>query len=206
MTVTRARSSLPKSWRGYSTRWLDVVSAICAATALVLLVLPWAVPTTMRAPEGSGTSSPGVRTTALAHSLTTVTAGPGENAAIEVVVNGNVFSATRHAPLTEFVVPGQSGLEVVPMMTAMPVTGAMPSEGDVLPRLSAIVAMNGERLALLQFVASDGAPRLYRINDVHAGYRVVRIDSTRVVLAGRAGTRVLRLSPRPAPDSLKKLP
>jgi len=128
---------------------------------------------------------------------------------VAVVVADNVFSATRRAPTVRFMVPGQ---DAVPGMS--PANALMQSPGaatgdrpaDALPRLSAIVAANGERRALLQFVASDGAPRLYRVNDVHAGYRIVRIDSDRVVLASRAGTRTLRLSQRAIPDSLENLP
>jgi hypothetical protein len=91
------------------------------------------------------------------------------------------------------------------MIGAMEPMGSA-SADDSLPRLSGIIADGGERRALLQLVAADGAPRLYRIGDVHAGYRVVRIGPDQVVLASRAGTRTLRLSQRAAPDSLEKTP
>jgi hypothetical protein len=50
--------------------------------------------------------------------------------------------------------------------------------------------------------ASDGHATLYRAGDVHAGYRIIRIEADYVVLAHRAGTRTLRLSDR-RQDSLE---
>ena len=77
---------------------------------------------------------------------------------------------------------------------------------DSFPHLSGIVAINGERRALLQFIAADESPKLFRVTDSHAGYRIVQIGSDFVVLASRAGTRTLRLSRGAPPDSLEKLP
>ena len=125
---------------------------------------------------------------------------------VGAIVSGNVFSPTRRAPVSRFVAPGQVNAGSVPAyVSPMAATVTADSAAERLPRLSAIVAMNGERLALLQLVA-DGSPRLYRLNEVHAGYRIVRIDSTLVVITSRAGTRTLRLSPRAVPDTLEKLP
>ena len=124
---------------------------------------------------------------------------------IAVIVNGNVFSATRKAPRTRFMPPN----ERVPAVGPNPTYDALPpvvASSDSLPMLSGIVSINGERQALLQMSASDEAPKLYRINESHAGYRVVQIGPDMVVLASRAGTRTLRLSHRAPPDSLEKQP
>lgn len=128
---------------------------------------------------------------------------------VAAVVDGNVFSATRRAPRSRFVVPGQelAGNTSVMLGTMEPAVGdSSAGEADVYPRLSGIVGASGERRALLQLRAADGAPRLYRVGEVHAGYRVVRIDTTLVVLSSRAGMRTVRLSPRVTPDSLEMMP
>jgi hypothetical protein len=128
---------------------------------------------------------------------------------LATVVSGNVFSATRRAPRTRFVVPGQEAAAPANVMagTMEPTAGDSLAGGtEVYPRLSGIVGASGERRALLQLNAADGAPRLYRVGDVHAGYRVVRIDPASVVLSSRTGTRTVRLSPRVTPDSLEMMP
>ena len=190
-----------------STRWLDVVAATCTAAA-VLLLLRLMVPTSMEFNADSRNDAARAATAIPARSSSPPPAmpGPGMDSLIAVVVNGNVFSATRRAPTVRFAVPGQTAADIAPMTASMSPAAPGDSEGNGLPRLSAIVAMNGERRALLQFVASDGAPRLYRVNDVHRGYRIVRIDSNAVVVASRAGTRTLRLSQRAAPDTLENRP
>lgn len=191
--------------RIHPTRWLDALSALCAVAAVVLLLLP----TPRDVPPNATTTPNADPTDRSAPTVSAVAfAEPRADSLMAVVVNGNVFSATRRAPSSRFVVPGQ-GLDIPtpPVAYAPPAGGAMrDTAADPLPRLSAIVAMNGERRALLQFVASDVSPRLYRLNDVHAGYRIVRIESDHVVLASRSGTRTLRLSQRATPDTLKNPP
>lgn len=191
-----------------STRWLDIVAATCTAAALLLLLLLLMVPTSME--FNADSLNDAARTApvipARASNPPPAMPGPGMDSLISIVVNGNVFSATRRAPTVRFVVPGQTALDMAPMTASMSPAASGDGEGNGLPRLSAIVAMDGERRALLQFVVSDGAPRLYRVNDVHSGYRIVRIDSNAVVVASRAGTRTLRLSQRAAPDTLEKRP
>lgn len=189
-------------------RWLDWMSVACAAIAVVLLVLPSvgslvAVQPDMSRPAGTMPATPATS----AVPVISITPSPGDSL-VALVVNGNVFSATRRAPRVRFVVPGQSTGDYSPMSgVAIPDSAMMGGPAvDALPRLTAIVAMNGERRALLQLTASDGAPRLYRINDVHAGYRIVRIESDHVVLASRAGTRTLRLAQRATPDTLENFP
>jgi hypothetical protein len=130
---------------------------------------------------------------------------------ITLIVNGNVFSATRKAPVTRFLPPNERAAnERAAAVDASPDYGAMkaaPVTDDSLPALSGIVAINGERQALLQMTAADEAPKLYRINESHGGYRVVQIGPDMVILASRSGTRTLRLArSAPPPDSLEKQP
>ena len=188
----------------HPTRWLDVVSVSVAAIALVLLVMPSEIDLT--ADSSIAARRPSTSASGLSETRAPAIAMSGQDSLVGLVVNGNVFSSTRRAPVTRFVVPGQTAMDVTPTMPGMAPAGADVGEEDALPRLSAIVALNGEPRALLQFAASDGAPRLYRVNDERAGYRVVRIETDRVVLASRAGTRTLRLSQRATPDSPEKLP
>ncbi len=207
MSAARKAPSLPTLRRVHPTRWLDVVSVSVAVIALLLLLLK-DMPFSMELTTDSTSAArrPSTSAFGLSNMPASTIAMSGQDSLVGLVVNGNVFSATRRAPVTRFVVPGQTAMDANPTMPGIPPAGAEVSEEDAMPRLSAIVALNGERLALLQFAASDGAPRLYRVNDMRAGYRVVRIETDRVVLASRAGTRTLRLSQRATPDAPEKLP
>jgi hypothetical protein len=112
-------------------------------------------------------------------------------------IGGNVFSASRTAPTTAFVMPGQS-------LGATTLDGSVADSVMVpgsLPRLSGIVSTGGERRALVQFSERDGAPRLYRVGEGASGFRIQRIGTDVVVLSGRAGVRTLRLVPPSARDS-----
>jgi hypothetical protein len=117
-------------------------------------------------------------------------------------IGGNVFSASRAAPTTAFVMPGQS---LAPTMLngnvadSVMVPGSLAS--DSLPRLSGIVSTGGERRALVQFSDRDGAPRLYRVGEGASGFRIQRIGVDAVVLSSRTGVRTLRLLPPSARDS-----
>ncbi len=202
MSAARKAPSLPTLRRVHPTRWLDVVSVSVGVIALLLQIMPWGMELTADSPTAARRRS--TSASGLSEIRAPTIAMSGQDSLVGLVVNGNVFSSTRRAPVTRFVVPGQTAMDITPMMPGMPPADV--GEEDALPRLSAIVALDGERRALLQFAASDGAPRLYRVNDERAGYRVVRIETDRVVLASRAGTRTLRLSQRATPDSPEKLP
>jgi hypothetical protein len=93
-------------------------------------------------------------------------------------------------------------------LAALSEPGPVPADSteQTMPHLSGIVAEQGERRALLQLVAADGGPRLYREGDVHAGFRILRIGADHVVLSSRTGSRTVRLSPRVTPDSLEMKP
>lgn len=189
-----------------STRLLDIFAAVCATVAVLLLV--WPTPSgevataSAREPSARG-SAPALPTEPAA--LVAEPARPEGDSLIAVIVNGNVFSPTRTAPRTRFVPPTERAM-VVESPSGYGASAPAPASGDSLPMLSGIVSINGERQALLQMTAADEAPKLYRVGESHAGYRVVRISSDLVLLASRAGTRTLRLSHRAPPDSLEKQP
>jgi len=205
MTMRPSSSTL----RVRSTRVLDIFAAVCATVAVLLLV--WPTPTGVvpsaaaREPGRSPTSASTARVAADPPALVPEAPGNESDSLIAVIVNGNVFSATRKAPRVRFLPPGERAAVVeAPPGYGMPSPAV--ASNDSLPMLSGIVAINGERQALLQMTAADESPKLYRINESHAGYRVVQIGPDMVVLASRAGTRTLRLSHRAPPDSLEKHP
>ena len=139
---------------------------------------------------------------------------------LATIVRGDVFSATRQAPRSRFVVPGQPDPSDAAAMAGTAMAGTAMSgtatssgdaavadtSGDAMPRVFGIITMSGERRALLQLAPSDAVPRLYRAGDAHAGYRVVRVEADRVILSSSTGSRTLRLSSRATPDSLENLP
>ena len=149
---------------------------------------------------------------------------------LATIVRGDVFSATRQAPRSRFVVPGQPDPSDAAAMAGTAMAGTAmagtamagtakagtatssgdaavaDTSGDAMPRVFGIITMSGERRALLQLAPSDAVPRLYRAGDAHAGYRVVRVEADRVILSSSTGSRTLRLSSRATPDSLENLP
>lgn len=199
-----------RAWRPGATRRLlpivDALSIACVALATLLLV--W--PSTPDVPNANAAQVPTDREPAMAVPSRAATA-PGADSLIAVVVNGNVFSATRRAPASRFVVPGSAEAASAEAASAAAASMTSPSEsagasatvGDSMPRLTGIVTHDGERQALLQLTADDGVPRLYRRGESHAGYRIERIGADFVVLASRSGTRTLRLMSRATPDSLE---
>ena len=198
----------PSVRRVRSARVLDVFAAVCVIVAVLLFVWPTpsgSVPAAAAREPARSPASPALPPITAEPAALLPDAGNESDSLIAVIVNGNVFSATRRAPRTRFLPPNEQAMvaESPPAYGAS--TIADPSR-DSLPALSGIVAVDGERRALLQMVASDEAPRLYRVNETHAGYRVVQIGPDMVVLASRAGTRTLRLSRSAPPDSLEKQP
>ncbi len=119
------------------------------------------------------------------------------------VIRGNIFSATRHAPTVPFSAPGRDGSMGAATIVAS--SSVASADSSTWPRLSGIVVVSGERRALMQLLQSDGVPQLYRVGDTHGGMRVERVGADFVVLSSRSGTRTLRLSSHPAPDSLQHI-
>jgi hypothetical protein len=191
-------------------RVLDVATIGLLVAAAVVWFWPVSLPGGAAVPGGSERGAPTPVPDAVAPGTpASVARIVSTDSLVVAVVDGNVFSATRRAPRSRFVVPGREpvGNSTVMLGTMEPAAGdSAAGEPEEYPRLSGIVGASGERRALLQLRAADGAPRLYRVGEMHAGYRVVRIDSTLVVLSSRTGMRTVRLSPRVTPDSLEMMP
>lgn len=209
----------PRTRSARALRWVDVLSASVLVLALGLLGWPLVRPTTVM--PKTGIAGDDAAAAARASARASAPASTPATSSVPVVdmaradslaqraVAANVFSASRRAPVSRFVMPGQPSSvspTMVPSMLPDSTADAATLTGEVFPRLTGIVVMNGERLALLQLSANDGSPRLYRAGEQHGRVRVVRIEATHVLLSGPAGSRVLRLDARATPDSLEILP
>jgi hypothetical protein len=173
---------------------------VCALIAVALLVWPSTpdVASANAAVPGSSANTAGVPLAA------PPTTRAGADTLIAVVVNGDLFSASRRAPTSAFSAPGlRTGTDMPTAMTAPRADSLTMAADDSLPRLTGIVMLNGEHQALLQLTAADAVPRLYRVGDVRGGMRIVRIAEGVVVIASGHGTRTLRLSTHAVPDSLE---
>jgi hypothetical protein len=202
-------SDLPRTdSRVRAMRWLNGVTAVLltAAAALWLVIaLPGNRVSTDTVTAKTANAAPGAPS-ADVPSLALESGSAASDSLVDVVVRNNLFSATRRAPSARFVAPAEvSGASTAAPSDSVGRVNAAASDDASFPRLSGIVTASGDARALLQMAASDGAPQLYRVGDVHAGVRVVRIAPDLVVLATRAGTRILRLSSHAPPDSLENL-
>ncbi|MCU0635988.1 MAG: hypothetical protein MUE41_14025 [Gemmatimonadaceae bacterium] len=167
------------------------VATLCVASAAGIAVLP------------ASASVPPLPRAAFDSALAIATPDLGQvDAQVSTMVSQNIFSASRSAPATRWSPPG---LETAPPPdmpaiepTASPsVTADSTMVSDEVPALYGTVVGEGAPRALLRLAPSDVAPRLYAVGERHGGWRVVSIDQRRVVLAGSAGTRTLRLPERP---------
>lgn len=188
----------PTNWRGY--RALDLVSGVCGAAALVLLLLPASTtvaPDTVHvaaSADASAESSTGGSTTM----RVTV------DSLARTIVRTNAFSASRREPRARFVAPGSEPTPPAPAFE--PGSDAFaPADIDAGPKLFGIVSVGGAPRALLQLRSSAEPPRLLGVGESFGGVRVVRIAGDRVVISSSSGTRTLRLS-RVVSDSSENVP
>ncbi|MCC6241340.1 MAG: hypothetical protein IT353_00785 [Gemmatimonadaceae bacterium] len=178
--------------------WDRVTMALVLASAAILV---WPAP---RATLPARTVDPASRDSASQEAVRTVPPSPMAvvDSLVAIAIRGNVFSATREAPRVAFVMPGQTlAMQMTDAGVADSVLALGTVERDSFPRLSGIVSTAGERRALMQLNAREGAPHLYRVGEGASGFRVLRIGADAVVLTSRAGTRTLRLASPPSPDS-----
>jgi hypothetical protein len=168
---------------------LSALSLLAAATAWWLPASPTVRPVPSGVPDS-------VVATVVAPTART-------DEAIGTVIAQNIFSATRSAPASRWSAPGLdlSPTPEPPVMDTL--AAALPSGDstltDVVPALYGTMVGESPRRALLRLDPTDPAPRLFAVGDRQGGWRVVAIDARRVVLAGRSGTRTLRL-PEPGAD------
>ncbi|MCU0647706.1 MAG: hypothetical protein MUF00_06905 [Gemmatimonadaceae bacterium] len=163
---------------------LAVVGAVAAAG---VALLPASVTVAAAPPMASDSARAGE----IAHTAAVDTL-------VTVVIDENIFSATRRAPATRWSAPGLDTAPPPDMpATDSAVSTMLPADSaalaDPVPALYGTVVGDGAPRALLRLSPNDGAPRLYGIGDRHGGWRVVAISPRRVVLASRDGSRTVRL-------------
>jgi hypothetical protein len=147
---------------------------------------------------------------------------PVADAALEeAVARTNVFSASRTPPRVRYVPPeagseaGEVGMSpgagLAPDVAAPP---ASPRGPDDAPQFYGTVIGPGGARALLRLDDRVPGAQLYAAGERAGGWRVVRVEADRVVLAGGGGRVTLRL-PRPGrpraadsipPDSTPRAP
>jgi hypothetical protein len=160
-----------------------LVAPARAGTAVLPVVLP---------PVGSADAEPVVMDTVLRESI----------------VDANIFSLSRRRPARRTVPTTTTsladtlaslGVSLSDTSTTMPDgsdSGVVASAPDRVPRLYGIVEGADGARALLRLDRTMPGAMLYREGEGASVYRVRRIESDRVVLAGPRGSLVLRLTPR----------
>jgi hypothetical protein len=192
-------------------RLLDGVTVVALLAAFVLYALPvqpaqphaTAVASTDAVPSAQSFEA----AAASAQQLASYASSASENATR--VVNANILSGTRRAPVSRYVSPDAVPTAdfsmpsvFAPSPTATASDGAT-AEAEV-PALYGIINANGTWRALLKLEESDAGPVLLAEGDRRGSYRVVSIRSNVVVVAGGSGQRTLRLSRSATGDSTGK--
>ena len=167
---------------GVTPRLLYLVAAVLVVSGAVLLVIP------------VGETAPASLTVLPADSTPFPANRRADSNAVRMV-RANLFSATRQAPRSRFVLPGQ---ELTPDLTAVVPTATVMSDDVVL---QGVVMLDGVSRALMRFSGADSVPKLVQVGDRVSVYRVRRIGADRVELSSSAGTRTVRLLRRVPSDS-----
>lgn len=117
-------------------------------------------------------------------------------AAGEAIVDANIFSSSRAAPEVRYS-PFESDSESdAPMITESAMEDSIAiTEDEAAPRLYGTVVGPSGASALMRLDAATPGAQLYREGDRGGTFRVVKINEQSVVLSGRQGRIVLRLSP-----------
>jgi hypothetical protein len=125
------------------------------------------------------------------------TVAPDPTPLLDLVIAQNVFSATRSAPRVRWSPPGLEApsMEPTPLDTLAPMLPAdSGAAADPVPTLYGTVVGGAPARALLRLSTADAVPRLVAEGESHAGWRVLRVEATRVVLRPPGGgTRTLVL-------------
>ncbi|WP_396214462.1 hypothetical protein [Gemmatimonas sp.] len=174
-------TSTPPGKTGVTPRVLYVLAAVLVVSGAVLLLLP------------VGETAPSSLTVLPADSTPFPANRRADSNAVRMV-RANLFSATRQAPRSRFVLPGE---ELTPDFAMLP-TAPVVSD-DVA--LQGVMTLDGVARALIRFPGADSVPKLVQVGDRVSGYRVRRIGADRVELSSSAGTRTVRLLRRVPSDS-----
>lgn len=189
--VTRTEVS-----RRITPQWLDGLAVLVLLVALAAWLWPLATTVTPREMRVPDVPRPAVTDSAAVLAI----AGRDDDAEQRIIAN-NLFSVSRRAPRSRFVLPGQEPPEAL-----------APTDADVAladaagPQLFGIMVLDGVRQALLQVSAADSVPRVVRVGDRVGPYVVRSITQDRVVLSSSSGPRIVRLARRESSDSLGKQP
>ena len=118
------------------------------------------------------------------------------------IVNANVFSLTRKAPLERTFVAAPGDPQVDPISNGLVIANggigdslATPA-ADPVPHLYGVVGGPQGAAALLRLDPTRKGSRLFHLGEGAAGYRVRSIGADRVELDGPTGAIVLTLSPK----------
>ncbi|MEP6764612.1 MAG: hypothetical protein ABJB66_09895 [Gemmatimonadaceae bacterium] len=175
---------------------LDTLSVIGLIAAAIIAILPGR----MQLINATGIG---------ARSKVDVTIPPAtssaDNSRAATIVAANILSGSRRAPTLHYKSPEAEEMQAfaAPVAALKPDAAATDSAGnsDAIPGLYGIVNVDGTWRALLRLSDSDASPTLLKEGDRRGGYRVLSIQSDRVVLAGTAGQRTLRLARNAPGDS-----
>ena len=201
--MTEPASLHTSRWRG--TWLLDRVAALIAVAAVLVLLMPPAapdrVPSLRVLPDAAPTAVPPVATAERAADVAVWRS---------TIIHGNLFSPTRSAPVSAFVMlgtaPAPTALLTAETAPGLSTTASTNASADRYPQLVGIIARDGEWFALVQLTARDDSPRLYRAGDRRAGFLIRRVTATAVDLAGPGGSQRLTLRTRTASDSSPTFP
>ena len=137
---------------------------------------------------------------ALAAAVPTMTTAA--SALTDSIVNANIFSLTRKAPLDRTFVAAPGDPQVDPISSGLVIANggiadslATP-DADPVPHLYGVVGGPQGAAALLRLDPTRKGSRLVHLGEGTAGYRVRSIGTDRVELDGPTGAIVLTLSPK----------
>ena len=172
---------------------LNAATVLLVVAGILLLVIPSPVPTAraIAATVASDSVPDGVRPVSSA-----------DLDAADRVVRTDIFSSRRSAPAqrsifgeTEQPDASPTDRTVAPALAGEALDSTTASTAnDAVPHLYGTMLGAGDATALLRLDARQSEPRLYRIGDSAAGYRVAEIADRSVTLVGRSGRMVLRLA------------
>lgn len=186
---------------------LDTLAVVFVIAALLLVVLPLSTSVPTAPPQLPSESA----TVAAAKSISPNSVDDQSTR----IVAANLFSASRRAPRTPFVPPGQDDGALASFVSNVDATTESTVAPDVV--LEGIVTHEGRALALIRITSSStsvsaageeqaaessaSSPRLLGVGERIGNFRVRTIGSDHVVLTSGSGVRTLRLHRPPSSDS-----
>jgi hypothetical protein len=160
------------------TRLLYGIAALLLLLGLVLRIVPASVGANQRV--AARTPESGIKSRRAVSET---------SAAEAVIIEGNIFSASRAAPRVRYTPP-----DLAP--SAQKPARARPRPGSAGLRLFGTVSGTA---ALIDADPAVPGAEVYQVGDVVGGRRIVAVSESTVVLEGAAGRIVLRLRPDQPP-------